>query len=153
MLNGLLEIRGDAGEGAGAALAGHMAGMRGGLIVVHGSAGTRAGDRMRRGLIAIGGDCGALAGSRMIAGTILVGGKLGDRPGMLMKRGTIMGASARNMLPTFNDCGRFELNFTSLYAMAFAAHGVKIPVAIARNVRRFAGDMASLGKGEILLVR
>lgn len=154
MAGGVLEIGGDAGDFCGAALRGHMLGMTGGMIVVRGSAGERLGDRMRRGLIFVEGNCGALAGSRMIAGSIVVLGSLGPRAGMLMKRGTIVAAGAKDMLPTFNDCGTMPLGFTALYAGAFDAAGLKRPrKAVAPVMRRFAGDMASLGKGEILLAK
>ena len=44
---------GNAGDHLGGPLAGELAGMNGGLIVVRGKAGAYAGDRMRRGLIAV----------------------------------------------------------------------------------------------------
>ena len=66
-----LEIRGTTGAFLAAPLAGEMAGMRGGLVIVRGHAGERAGDRMRRGTIVIEGEAGAYAGSRMIAGSLL----------------------------------------------------------------------------------
>ena len=53
MKGGLLEIRGATGAFLAAPLAGEMAGMRGGLVIVRGRAGERAGDRMRRGTIVI----------------------------------------------------------------------------------------------------
>ena len=49
-----------------------MAGMRGGVVVVRGNAGERAGDRLRRGTIIVEGQAGAHAGSRMIAGTLIL---------------------------------------------------------------------------------
>lgn len=154
MAGGILEIKGNTDDFCGASLRGHMLGMTGGMIVVRGSVGERTGDRMRRGLIFVEGNCGELAGSRMIAGNIIVLGRLGPRAGMLMKRGTIIAAGAKDMLPTFNDCGTMPLGFTALYRGAFDATGLKRPrKPIAPIVRRFAGDMASLGKGEILLAK
>ena len=50
-IGGRLEIRGDAGDFLGAPLEGEMEGMTGGLMIVRGKAGHRAGDRLRRGTI------------------------------------------------------------------------------------------------------
>ncbi len=154
MAGGALEIGGDAGDFCGGSFAGHMAGMTGGVLVVRGSAGARAGDRMRRGLVAIGGNCGALAGSRMIAGTLLVTGKLGPRPGMLMRRGTILAGSARDIhiLPTFADCGIMSSPFARLYRLGIEEAGVRWSGEwLPQTLRRLAGDMSTIGKGEILL--
>src|SRR5260370_39245851 len=56
----------------GGPLPGETAGMRGGVVVVRGKAGDRAGDRLRRGTIIIEGHAGAHAGSRMIPGTLIL---------------------------------------------------------------------------------
>ena len=61
--------RGYAGDRLGGPLAGETSGMRGGVVVVRGDVGERAGDRMRRGTIIVEGRAGDHAGSRMIAGT------------------------------------------------------------------------------------
>jgi hypothetical protein len=98
-------------------LAGETAGMRGGVVVVRGRAGERAGDRMRRGTIIIEGKAGTYAGSRMIAGTLIVGHKAGPLPGFLMKRGTIvLGDGCSAMSPTIVDCGQHELLAMRLWA-------------------------------------
>ena len=105
-----LEINGDAGERLGGPLAGETAGMRGGVLVVRGDAGARAGDRLRRGMIVIDGAAGAYLGSRMIAGTLIVRGRAGPLPGYLMARGTlVLGAGSEALPPTFADCGVHEL--------------------------------------------
>jgi formylmethanofuran dehydrogenase subunit C len=152
MASGVIEIKGKAGDFAGGSITGEMHGMTGGILVVQGAAGRRIGDRMRRGLIVVGGDAGELAGSRMIAGSILVLGRPGPRLGSLMRRGTILcGKAPRALLPTFNDCGRHQLLFTNFYTAAMTEAGVKLPGKLAKSFRRFAGDMAILGKGEVLL--
>ena len=89
-------------------LVGH--GMRGGVVVVRGAAGDRAGDRMRRGSIIVEGSAGSHAGSRMLAGTLIVRRTAGPMPGYLMRRGTIVLGSAGALIsPTFVDCGTHDL--------------------------------------------
>ena len=88
-------------------LAGEMAGMSGGVVIVHGDAGARAGDRLRRGLIVVEGRSGKDAGSRMIAGTLVLRGKVAGAPGPLMRRGTIVLLDGR--LSAFADIPRLRL--------------------------------------------
>jgi formylmethanofuran dehydrogenase subunit C len=152
MKGGLLEIRGSTGAFLAAPLAGEMAGMRGGLVIVRGGAGERAGDRMRRGTIVVEGEAGAYAGSRMIAGSLLIGKKAGPLPGYLMKRGSIvLGAPCEAMSPTFVDCGYHELLAMRLWAGILLPHSKKAAALLRRPLQRLAGDMAVLGKGEILI--
>jgi formylmethanofuran dehydrogenase subunit C len=152
MKGGLLEIRGGTGAFLAAPLAGEMAGMRGGLVIVRGRAGERAGDRMRRGTIVIEGEAGAYAGSRMIAGSLIVGKKAGPLPGYLMKRGSIvLGAGCEALSPTFVDCGHHELLVMRLWAGILHPHSKRVATLLRRPLQRLAGDMAVLGKGEILV--
>jgi formylmethanofuran dehydrogenase subunit C len=152
MKGGFLEIRGTTGAFLAAPLAGEMAGMRGGLVIVRGSAGERAGDRMRRGTIVIEGEAGAYAGSRMIAGSLLIAKKAGVLPGYLMKRGSIvLGAGCETISPTFVDCGYHELLAVRLWAGFVHPHSKKAASLLLRPLRRLAGDMAVVGKGEIFI--
>lgn len=147
---GLLKIGGDAGERLGGPLAGETEGMRGGAIHVGGAAGPRAGDKMRRGFILIEGEAGDYAGSRMIAGTLAIGGRAGALPGYLMNRGTILLAGgAAEMAPTFLDCGVFELVAAKLLASHVETMSARLGAAFRGPLRRYAGDLAALGKGEI----
>ena len=151
MKGGTIEIFGDAGDRLGGPVAGEVAGMRGGVVVVHGRAGERAGDRLRRGTIVVEGDAGAYAGSRMIAGTLVVLGRTGPLPGYLMKRGTIiLGDRSEELSPTFIDCGVHDLVALRLMASFLAGHSARAGKLFRRPMRRFAGDMATLGKGEII---
>jgi formylmethanofuran dehydrogenase subunit C len=152
MGGGEIEILGNADERLAGPLPGEMAGMRGGTIIVRGDAGGRVADRMRRGTIVVEGRAGAWAGSRMIAGTLVVAGPAGPLPGYLMRRGTIvLGAGAGELSPTFVDCGMHQLVALRLLA-TFAAHYSKRAARLLqRPLRRLAGDMAVLGKGEIFL--
>jgi formylmethanofuran dehydrogenase subunit C len=154
MKGGTLEIEGDAGERLGGPLSGETVGMSGGLLHVRGDAGPRAGDRLRRGFILIEGRAGAYAGSRMIAGTLAIGGEAGELPGYLMGRGTILlGRGATLFSPTFGDCGDHDLVAARLLADYVAQASAKLARLFRRPLRRLAGDLAALGKGEILLPR
>ena len=149
---GLLKIDGDAGERLGGPLAGETEGMNGGAIHVGGNAGARAGDKMRRGFLLIEGEAGDYAGSRMIAGTLAIGGRAGALPGYLMNRGTILLAGgAAEMAPTFLDCGVFELVAARLLSAHVATISVRLGAAFRAPLRRYAGDLAALGKGEVFV--
>ena len=150
MKGGEIEIRGAAGDRLGGPLAGEVAGMRGGIVVVRGSAGARAGDKMRRGTILIEGDAGDYLASRMIAGTLIVRRTAGALPGYLMKRGTIiMGEGCAALSPTFVDCGMHALLAMRLMANVMRPYSKEAAVLLGRPLRRYAGDMAVLGKGEL----
>ncbi|MBV8825703.1 MAG: formylmethanofuran dehydrogenase subunit C [Hyphomicrobiales bacterium] len=151
MRGGEIEIRGAAGDRLGGPLPGDMAGMRGGVVIVRGDAGERIGDRLRRGTIVVEGRAGAWAGSRMIAGTIVVRGSAGPLPGYLMRRGTIVLGSAATLSPTFIDCGKQDLVALRLLATFVARTSTRTSKVLRRSLRRFAGDMAVLGKGEMFL--
>ncbi|MGH6961787.1 MAG: formylmethanofuran dehydrogenase subunit C [Dongiaceae bacterium] len=155
MAGGRVEIDGNAGEFLGGAMVGETRGMTGGLVVVHGDAGERAGDRMRRGTIVVEGRLGAYAGSSMIAGTLLaLGPSVGACPGFGMKRGTLLlRAAPARLLPGFVDCGSHELGFLRLLSGALERLGWQSPVfaSAGRRVHRYAGDMGTDGKGEILV--
>ena len=152
MSGGRLEITGNAGERLGGPQAGEMAGMSGGLIIVRGNAGARAGDRMRRGTILIEGDAGAYAGSRMIAGTLVVAGRAGALPGYLQRRGTLVLGAVAEMSPGFVDCGVGDLVFQHVLARALAPHSKAVVSLLAKTLRRFGGDQAVLGKGELFVL-
>ena len=152
MIGGVLEISGAAGDRLAGPLAGETVGMTGGLLHVLGDAGARAADRLRRGVVLIEGRAGAHAGSRMIAGTLAIGGEAGELPGYLMDRGTILlGSGARLLSPSFGDCGEHDLVAAWLIADFVAGASAKLARLFRRRLRRFAGDLAALGKGEILL--
>ncbi|HEU4661790.1 MAG TPA: formylmethanofuran dehydrogenase subunit C [Pseudolabrys sp.] len=150
MKKGLVEIIGNTGDRLGGPLAGETAGMRGGVVVVRKNAGERAGDRLRRGTIIVEGNTGAYAGSRMIAGTLVVRGRAGRLPGYLMNRGTIVLAKNSDALsPTFSDCGVHELLSNTLMAEFIKPYSPELAGLLRNRWRRFMGDMATIGKGEI----
>jgi len=150
MAGGHLDIIRSAGDRLGGPLAGEMAGMRGGVVTVRGDVGDRAGDRMRRGTIIVEGKAGRHAGSRMIAGTLLVRRVAGALPGYLMRRGTlVLGEGCDGFSPTFVDCGVHDLVATRLLESFVKAYSARAASILRRPLRRLAGDMAVLGKGEI----
>jgi formylmethanofuran dehydrogenase subunit C len=152
MKNGFVEIRGSAGDRLGGPLAGDVAGMRGGVVIVRRNAGGRAADRLRRGTIIIEGNAGDYAGGRMIAGTLIVRGAAGALPGYLMSRGTIvLGQGAASLSPTFADCGVHSLVAMRLMADFIKPYGKSTASLLGRSLRRMAGDMAVSGHGELFL--
>lgn len=154
MKDGEIRVRGAAGNFLGGALPGDKKGMAGGVIVIGGAAGDRAGDHMRRGLIVIEGDAGAYAASRMTAGTIAVAGRVGPYPGYAMQRGTLLLTRTPAFLSaTFNDCGTHTLGFLPLLLRSRQFRDTSFArLRTPLRVRRYAGDQALLGKGEILVL-
>jgi formylmethanofuran dehydrogenase subunit C len=156
MAGGRIHVHGSAGNLAGAAYRGSRRGMRGGVLLIDANAGREIGATMRRGTIAVGGSVGDFAGANLIAGSIFVFGKPGGRFGAGMKRGTIalLGESAE-VLPTFAVACDYAPVILSLYLRKLAAWGFGPAAAAGRAVRcrRYLGDLASLGKGEILIRR
>jgi formylmethanofuran dehydrogenase subunit C len=154
MKAGMLEILGNAGDFAGGALEGDRQGMRGGLLVIHGNAGDRAGERMRRGLLLIGGNAGAYCGTNMLAGTISVAGQVGNMPGFALKRGTLLLTQTPAQLPaTFQDSGLCSLFFLTLLKKHLDRDHPSLShlLPLENRVRRYCGDLATGGTGEILV--
>jgi formylmethanofuran dehydrogenase subunit C len=152
MAGGDLEVRGNVGDRLAGPLPGEMLGMSGGILVVRGAAGERAGDRLRRGTILVEGTAAFAAGSRMRAGTLIVRGSTGPGVGYLMHRGTIvLGSLSEGLGPTFLDCGTHDLVACRLMAQFVRGKSAGTAEFLMRPLRRFAGDTAVLGKGEILM--
>ncbi len=151
MAGGRLEILGNAGDFLAAPREGELNGMSGGLLVLRGAAGLRAGDRLRRGTILIEGGAGDWLGSRLIAGTLVVLGRAGMSPGYLMRRGTIVLAKPPALAATFVDCGQFASSFPAVFGRFLLPESRGAARLFRAPLRRFAGDMAVLGKGEIFV--
>jgi formylmethanofuran dehydrogenase subunit C len=153
MSGGMLRIDGDADDFLGAAVSGERRGMRGGRIHVKGRAGDRVGDHQRRGIVLIEGDAGDYCGSRMVAGTIVVLGAVGAAAGLAMHRGTLLLAREPELPPTFNDNGVHDLGFLSLLAGDLRHYDGPFSCLQERGirVRRWLGDLACNGKGEVLV--
>jgi len=145
-----IEIKGDAGDFLAAPLAGELAGMSGGRVVVRGKAGARAGDRLRRGILIIEGDAGEDLGSRIIAGTIIVLGETAGRVGYLNKRGSLVLAKRKDFGPTYMDCGPHIFAFAGFFARGLKGDSPAASALLSGRLQRFGGDTAVYGKGEIL---
>jgi formylmethanofuran dehydrogenase subunit C len=154
MKGGSLIINGNAGDFAGGALPGDRQGMRGGILAIQGNAGDRAGERMRRGLLLVGGSAGAYCAANMLAGTIFVAGRVGSMPGFSLKRGTLLLKHTPEDLPaTFQDSGEHVLLFLTLLENQLRQGGDAFArfLPFAKKVRRYCGDLAWGGTGEILV--
>jgi formylmethanofuran dehydrogenase subunit C len=153
MKKGFLTINGNAGDFLGGALPGNKMGMKGGTVLVKGNAGERVGDHLRRGVILIEGNAGDYCGSRMTAGTIAVMGQVGNHLGYAMRRGTLLLWNQPKIPATFNDCGTHTLAFLPLLFASFKSLNSKFADSAAafNRVQRFGGDMAEMGRGEVLI--
>ncbi len=152
MAGGLLEIHGDAGARAGGAALGAKRGMSGGEIIVRGSAGPEAGASMRRGLVAIAGDADEGTGRATIAGTVVVLGAVGPNPGQWSKRGTIVALGSVTPIVTYRYACTYRPQYIGLLLKHLAErHGLPLTREhVNGRYRRYSGDLAELGAGEIL---
>lgn len=155
MRGGELHILKDADVHLGGVQPGSAFGMRGGVVVVRGNVGPRAADRMRRGLIVVGGNAAEQCGYRMVAGTLVVGGDCGDFPGFNLLHGTLICTRPPSrLLATFGDSGMHRFGFLPLLARHLQPlhPGLATRIRRADTVRRWAGDLALGGRGEILIL-
>lgn len=152
MAGGTLRVRGRAGDRLGGARAGAARGMTGGEIIVLGDAGAEAGAAARRGLVVIGGDAGRDAARGMIAGSVIVLGAAGTGAGRWSKRGTVVVMGHVVIGPGYRYACTWEPPHLRLTLRALRArHALPVPTAWERGrYDRWCGDMAALGKGEIL---
>jgi formylmethanofuran dehydrogenase subunit C len=149
---GRLDIGGDAGPRAGAAPLAFKRGMTGGELIVRGSAGPEAGAGMRRGLLVILNAAGDRAGLGMIAGTVVVFGSAGADAGLWSKRGSVVALGRITPPPTYVYACTFQpVHLRLLLARLRDGYGLPVrPRHLNGFYRRYSGDMAELGKGEIL---
>lgn len=153
MSGGVLVIEGDAGPRAGAAPLGFKRGMTGGELIIRGSAGPEAGATMRRGLLVIGRTAADRTGLGMIAGTIIIFGAAGDDTGLWSKRGSVVALGRITPPATFAYACTYQPIHLRLMLTRL---GVRHKLSIHRRhltglYRRYSGDLAELGKGEILV--
>jgi formylmethanofuran dehydrogenase subunit C len=153
MSGGALVVEGDAGDRAGAAPLGFKRGMSGGELIVRGSAGIEAGAHMRRGLLAIGKSAAARTGLSMIAGNVVVFGAAGPDTGLWSKRGSVVALADITPPATYAyACTYHPVHLRLLLRRLQAGFGFKIQRRYLTGLyRRYSGDMAELGKGEILV--
>jgi formylmethanofuran dehydrogenase subunit C len=152
MTGGAIEVRGAAGDNAGGAGPGAARGMTGGEIIIRGRAGDDAGARMRRGLVVVTGDAGRGTGRGMIAGTVVVCGASGPDAGRWTKRGSLVALGGVAPPATFRYACTYRPPHVRLLLCYLRAR-YHVPVSdrhIEGRYERYSGDMAELGKGEIL---
>ncbi len=151
MSGGDISVQRDVGDQAGGVAFGETFGMKGGFISIGGDAGSLVGERLRRGLIVVGGRAGDYAGGRMVAGTIVVRGGAGRYAGYGNRRGSLIFADKpRHLMPTYVDSGVMEFDFLRLLETWLRQQGMRI--RLGGRARRLMGDMAVLGKGEMLIL-
>jgi formylmethanofuran dehydrogenase subunit C len=151
MSGGSLVIEGNAGDRVGGALQGASKGMTGGHIIVRGNAGREAGARMRRGTLCCA-SVGADAGLGMIAGNIIVAGAIGDGVGAGNKRGSIVALGGVRVPPTYAyACTYRPPHLALMLRFLRARFALAVDDAHLHGLyRRYSGDLAEIGKGEIL---
>jgi formylmethanofuran dehydrogenase subunit C len=127
-------------------------GMTGGELIVRGSAGPQAGARMRRGLVVIAGSAGSHAGAGMIAGTVIVFGGIGAAAGLWSKRGSLVALGSVTVPPTYRyACTYQPVHLRVTFTHLQSRHGLPVEDRhLMGFYRRYSGDLADLGKGEIL---
>ncbi|HKU60832.1 MAG TPA: hypothetical protein VJQ44_06410, partial [Gemmatimonadales bacterium] len=127
-------------------------GMTGGEIVVRGSAGPGAGSGLRRGLIAVEGDAAEAAGRAMLAGSIVVFGAVGAEPGLWSKRGSVVALGKVTPPATYRYACTYRPSYlpVTLRYLKRRYGCPVIPDHLSGLYRRYSGDLAELGAGEIL---
>jgi formylmethanofuran dehydrogenase subunit C len=152
LAGGRIDVRGAAGDNAGGAGPGAARGMMGGEIVIQGTAGAETGARMRRGLVVVTGVAGAGAGKGMIAGTLVLLGGAGPGTGRFLKRGSIVTFGDVERPATFRyACTYRPPHVALLLRYLRTRYGLDLPERhVTGRYERYAGDLADVGKGEIL---
>jgi formylmethanofuran dehydrogenase subunit C len=152
LAGGSLDIDGNADARAGAAPLGFKRGMTGGELVVRGSAGPESGAAMRRGLLVIARSAGERTGLGMIAGTVIVFGSAGPEAGLWSKRGSVVALGKVTPPATYSYVCTYQ---PAVLRLMLTRLSVRYGLSVQRKhltglYRRYSGDMAELGKGEIL---
>jgi len=152
MTGGSIVVEGAGGDRAGAAAPEARRGMTGGELVVRGTVGAGAGALMRRGLLAVGGRAGSHAGAGMIAGTIVTFGEVGPSAGLWSKRGSIVALGGVTIPSTYRYACTYQPPHLRLVLTRLrAVFGLPVEGRhLTGYYRRYSGDLADLGKGEIL---
>ena len=152
MSGGVIDVHGNAGARTGGAADDARRGMTGGELVVRGSTGPEPGSRMRRGLLVVTGDVAEHPGPGMIAGTVLVFGSAGRAPGRWSKRGSIVALGRVEIPPTYRYACTYQPDHIRLTLLRLRArYGIVVDDRyISGRYRRYSGDLADLGRGEIL---
>lgn len=152
MKGGLIRVKGNARNLVGSGYRGSKVGMKGGTIVIEGNAGSEVGELMRRGTIAILGKLGTLTGALMTGGSIVCFGNIGEKAGAGMDRGTIIAFNRPKLLPTFKHSCTYNPTFIRAFLLGLKKYDLPIKKEHIEGLYdRYSGDVAALGKGEILV--
>ncbi|MCS6877815.1 MAG: formylmethanofuran dehydrogenase subunit C [Geminicoccaceae bacterium] len=147
---GFVRVRGAAGARLAGALPG-SGGTAGATVVVEGRCGPMAGEAMRRGLLILLGGCDEHLGFGLRGGTVILRGACGPGPGAAMRRGSLLLLDGTaDPGPSFADAGTHDLLWLALVQRQLRLLGLG-DLLPGRRVRRLLGDLADLGKGELLL--
>ena len=87
----------------------------------------------------------------MKGGTLFLLGGAELRTGAWMIRGTIVCGKPIALLPTFSYACMYDPVFLNLYVKRLHALGFSIPSQSGGGYRRYSGDAAVPGKGELLV--
>jgi glutamate synthase domain-containing protein 3 len=107
---------------------------------------------MRRGLVVIGKAAGEQAGRGMIAGTVIVLGAAGPDAGLWSKRGSVVALGGITPPDTYvYSCTYQPIHLRLTFMRLITRYNLPIRRKhMAGLYRRYSGDFAELGKGEIL---
>jgi formylmethanofuran dehydrogenase subunit C len=107
---------------------------------------------MRRGLLAVGGGTGSHVGAGMIAGTIVAFGDVGPAAVLWSKRGSLVALAGVAIPSTYRlACTYQPTHLRLLLTRLRATYGLPVEGRHTTGFyRRYSGDLADLGKGEIL---
>jgi formylmethanofuran dehydrogenase subunit C len=170
MRGGLLAVSQNAGDRLGAPMPGERSGIRGGDILVGGSVGSRACERMRRGTVCVGGRIDDYLAAHMNAGTVLALGPVAGQWGVGMRRGTLLFAeeptgpthaswsSSRSLELSFlpliwNHLRSIQEQLESISSLVNRSLWKMLPIPSTRWVERRIGDMNFDGRGEVLMLQ
>jgi formylmethanofuran dehydrogenase subunit C len=152
MSGGTVDVHGHAGANTGGARPGAPRGVTGGELIIRGSVAENVGIGMRRGMVVVMGDAGRGTGQGLIAGTVVVFGTIAAGAGRFLKRGSIVGFGEMERPATFRYACTFRPpHLRVLFQYLRRHHGVPIAEAhVTGRYHRYSGDLAELGRGEIL---
>ena len=103
-------------------------------------------------MLVVTGDGGRGMGIGMIAGTVVVFGEAGPGAGRFLKRGSIVALASIERPATFRYACTYRPPHVGLL-LRYLRDRAGVPVAdryVAGKYERYSGDLAELGKGEIL---
>ena len=152
--NGEILITKNTGDFLGSSIQGEKLGMSGGVVIIKGNAGHRAGFKMKSGVIYVKGNAKDFIGCQMIAGTIIIGGKIGLNIGLLMKRGTIILKKQKLIAPYLNYSGKNNYIFLKIIQNYLEKLSNEFKNIFPNTyIKKYLGDINCKGMGEILILK